>query len=1780
MPSLFDIGKSGLQAYRQSLAVTGQNIANVNTDGYKKRDASLAEVSGAGGGVTEISDQTGLGVRVEEIRRSFDEFLIDKKRQTSAIFEKSNTYLEEVKDLENLLLPGESNLSSSIGNFFNSLQEIAASPDDQAPRIVSIERGKDLSSQFNLYSDRLDNLKKRMKDRADTSVISVNLLTKQLAGINQDLLNSGLTSQASNAKLDQRDKLLDQISQIAQISVSYGARGDATVRLGNTGSGPVILEKNENTNIDVTLKDDRLQPVFGNGKIATNQIQGGILSGITDAYTLAGDTHNEIDNLANLISNKFNEINTSGLNLDGKNGSDMFSVTSLEAIAGSTNRTSVGVEISVSDPSKIAKGNYSLNYAKDNDEWTLSSNSLANEYKGKNTIDADGFKLSFFGQPLDGDEFSLKPLNSSKAINFLLTRPQDIAAASKSLISSSSSNLGTAELSELALIGSVDKTSLNNLDKVLANSLSPITATQFSLDGGAAIIPSGTSYLNLSSYIEQPKAQFGLSSSDITSLTSITLTLANSSNVTIDLTGVANINEVADILNSSRDVNGNSHTFKSLGLHASGGGSTLTIASNDQNFSTATVSTGSTINGVITNPSVSTASELQIFTREGRHIAGTVLSSTEIATYLTEENGFNASREYRADYLNGTGTNNYRNIQVERSTTGGNFTISYGADGDAVSAQRAASAVPSSNVSSAYTLGVTSSNAGSVNISVPIESSAGYVAGLINTNANNLGIEATALTRIKVPAPSSDGTISFTLESKSGTNSSASISASVITTDMTNLATEVNNYSGKTGVVAYLSTDKKHIILENTNGDDIQMSSFIQPGSKTIDTSSFSSGTTLTSTSHGFSTGDKIIYTAGGTAMTNLTSGSTYYAIYVSDNTFKLASSSSNASAGTSLTIGGANGSATDIFSNPLTIDILKKDYTSANASLDMDGSSYKAARFGGELQLESSSGISTTNDAGSTTVSGSQDALTDGYMQVTTSVTGETKTIKPITFQGDLSSSHPDGIEASSSVLKYGLTLPQTGTGTAFTTSIDASNYENVTPGIISKKLAEGLRANSPSVEISGTSVSSIPANGSSFKINHDGLTYTLTMENGEVIVSGGEKDLITAYFEDAGAITVDTSSFSSTNTITQTEHGLQTGDAIIYNAAEKVTVDTTAFSSITNITAPSHGFSTADPIIYKANGSSAINGLTDGTTYYAIRVDENTFQLATSASNANAGTEFTITGGTGGSVTDNFSSPINGLTDDTTYYVVKTDDHNFKLASTYALATNASPSTITITGGSGGNALDTFDPGKNLYLSAGQIISASQFSFPTDSINDSNASEFGMTSSNITTTITGTSVTNPSVSSTHMHFTLDRSTPYDIGFDKNSKTVNTSGISGSSTTITSTGHGFKTGDKILYTAAGTTLTGLTGGTSYYAKVVDANTFSLASSFANATADTATLLSFGGGGGNSSDTFSTVVAKIYNGDYSVSGSNVSGTVVTSIGVTAEIHQVSDTNAQIVIVKESDKNSITIDTTTNSDGTNAETLGFKTNLIQANVINDELKLTSISSDLLGSSSIDVSIPTNGIDSIAGSNLEISQLPPEDLIILMTGSGARKISANYGEVNPSTSLDEYTLIVDSSNSSKVQVYETGTLHSIATRIIPESGKINVVGKTLEFVGDNKVNDTFFIANNSQGTGDNRNILKMIDLQESDINGINSGSFQDIFNATVAEIGSTVRSAEMTQITAESSKDEAEALEDERSGVSMDAEAAALMQFQQAYQANARILQTARELFTSLMNVIKS
>ena len=162
----------------------------------------------------------------------------------------------------------------------------------------------------------------------------------------------------------------------------------------------------------------------------------------------------------------------------------------------------------------------------------------------------------------------------------------------------------------------------------------------------------------------------------------------------------------------------------------------------------------------------------------------------------------------------------------------------------------------------------------------------------------------------------------------------------------------------------------------------------------------------------------------------------------------------------------------------------------STPVSIDIDGESFAAARFSGELQIESSSSISTSNDGGSTTVTGSQNSFRDGFYEIISSSTGEIKTIKPVVLEGDFSAGHPDGLTASSAVISYGLSIPATGSGTSFSGTLDISGLDNLSVSEVAKELAEELRTPSPSIEISGNSIATIPEVGSSFRINHDGLT------------------------------------------------------------------------------------------------------------------------------------------------------------------------------------------------------------------------------------------------------------------------------------------------------------------------------------------------------------------------------------------------------------------------------------------------------------------------------------------------------------------------------------------------------------------------------------------------------------------------------------------------------------------------------------------------------------------
>ena len=257
------------------------------------------------------------------------------------------------------------------------------------------------------------------------------------------------------------------------------------------------------------------------------------------------------------------------------------------------------------------------------------------------------------------------------------------------------------------------------------------------------------------------------------------------------------------------------------------------------------------------------------------------------------------------------------------------------------------------------------------------------------------------------------------------------------------------------------------------------------------------------------------------------------------------------------------------------------------------------------------------------------------------------------------------------------------------------------------------------------------------------------------------------------------------------------------------------------------------------------------------------------------------------------------------------------------------------------------------------------------------------------------------------------------------------------------------------------------------------------------------------------------------------------------------------------------------------DPNNHNVYGFKTKNTRAIVKDDGIELISLSGK-----PIQAKVPENSTKNIVSEQIIISNLPNEELVAVVMNGGAKKISSEYKILENGLKLDEteYEIKIDKINKNKVEIFDKKFGHSISTRILDQNRSFEAIGSRFQFSEEAIIGDSFVISNNTKGTGDNRNVLNMLDLQLEKMRDQNKGNFQEIFSNTVAKVGSNVQANDLSLTAANSNKKAAESAQSEFAGVSLDDEASHLLEFQQAYQASARILQTARELFDALIKVV--
>lgn len=200
--------------------------------------------------------------------------------------------------------------------------------------------------------------------------------------------------------------------------------------------------------------------------------------------------------------------------------------------------------------------------------------------------------------------------------------------------------------------------------------------------------------------------------------------------------------------------------------------------------------------------------------------------------------------------------------------------------------------------------------------------------------------------------------------------------------------------------------------------------------------------------------------------------------------------------------------------------------------------------------------------------------------------------------------------------------------------------------------------------------------------------------------------------------------------------------------------------------------------------------------------------------------------------------------------------------------------------------------------------------------------------------------------------------------------------------------------------------------------------------------------------------------------------------------------------------------------------------------------------------------------------------------PDDLLVVVTGEGKASVAASFtGKPDdPQQKLRGQNLVISFIGPDQYNITDgkTGTVlaerHYDNTIINPV---VNYQGLNIKFSRAPDVGDVFTVDGNSDGLGNNENMLVMADLSKKEV--IGNKTFSDAYIDQVNTVGNAAQQAKITQQALTVVNDQAKQARDKVSGVNLDDEAADLIRFQQAYQAAAKSLQVSGQLFDSIVQI---
>ncbi|WP_242161433.1 flagellar hook-associated protein FlgK [Bacillus cereus group sp. BfR-BA-01522] len=298
--SNYNIPLSGMLAAQVGLKTTQQNLSNIHTPGYVRQMVNYGAVGASNGYTPE--QKIGYGVQTLGVDRITDEVKAKQYNEQFSQFsyyEYMNSTLARVESMVGTT--GKNSLSSLMDGFFNAFREVAKNPVQPNYYDTLIAETGKFTNQLNRLAKDFAQAETQTAEDIEGHVNELNRLAVNLAEANRKIGQGG--TQVPNQLLDERDRIITEMSKYSNIEVSYESMNPniASVRING------VLTVNGQDTYPLELQKDH-EPMSVQIYGTDIPLNGGMIQAAMDAKEKIAGYKKDLDELMSTVKEKVNSM--------------------------------------------------------------------------------------------------------------------------------------------------------------------------------------------------------------------------------------------------------------------------------------------------------------------------------------------------------------------------------------------------------------------------------------------------------------------------------------------------------------------------------------------------------------------------------------------------------------------------------------------------------------------------------------------------------------------------------------------------------------------------------------------------------------------------------------------------------------------------------------------------------------------------------------------------------------------------------------------------------------------------------------------------------------------------------------------------------------------------------------------------------------------------------------------------------------------------------------------------------------------------------------------------------------------------------------------------------------------------------------------------------------------------------------------------------------------------------------------------------------------------------